>query len=153
LTFCERINFPLEPLADERFNLLEQKINHLQNRHKINKQNLKEELKEVVSEFRFGETESRGLFDSFKSLLQERRRLKPVKSIKRTVQLKRQRQIRFLVSLLKASEVGFDANPNEIVTDTFTKKVVKWSIVINSLIYLIIKCTIPPKTILIICCK
>jgi hypothetical protein len=123
LTFCERINFPLTPKANERFELLEKKIDHLRNLNKIHQKNLKEELKEIVSEFRFGDTESRGIFDSFKSLMQERRRLKPVKSIKRTVQLKRQKQIRFLVSLLKASEVGFDVNNPERVTDLITKKV------------------------------
>lgn len=134
LAFCEKIHLPLPTNASVRVDLLNQRMQHLRNQNRLYKKNMKEELKEIVNEFRFGESESRSLLDSFKSLLQERRRLKPVKSIKKTVQLKRQRQIKFLVSLLKASEAGFDAWKGEANSDQSSKKVVPriWNINLQS---------------------
>lgn len=125
LTFCEKIQLPLSRSAGARVDILNQRIQHLQTQHKLNKKNMKDELKEIVNEFRFGESESRSLLDSFKALLRERRRLKPVKSIKKTVQLKRQRQIKFLVSLLKASEAGFEPWRRESRSELTSKKVSK----------------------------
>jgi hypothetical protein len=123
LTFCERIVFPVPHEVNQRTLAFQSKIAFLKKQERLYKKNLKEELKEIVNEFRFGETESRSIFDAFKSLLQEKRRLKPVKSIKKTVLLKRQRKIRFLVSLLKAFDIDFSGTSEETEPDLMKEKV------------------------------
>lgn len=133
LGYCEKITFPVPPEVDKRIRLLKNRIKFLQKQDKLFKKNLKEELKEIVNEFRFGETESRGLFDAFKSLLQEKRRLKPVKSIKKTVSLKRQRKVRFLVSFLKAFDIDSGEPFTELEAEHNDKKVLKSSSLIHSL--------------------
>ena len=120
LGYCEKITFPVPPEVDKRIRLLKNRIKFLQKQDKLFKKNLKEELKEIVNEFRFGETESRGLFDAFKS-------------IKKTVSLKRQRKVRFLVSFLKAFDIDSGEPFTELEAEHNDKKVLKSSSLIHSL--------------------
>ena len=109
----QSINFPMPRSASTRkslgLSLLEDfRLEIIQNR-----KNAEEELKTVVSEFRFEDVDSWGIFNFLTGLFQENRRLKPVKSKAPTALLKKQKKLCFLISILKAHDLGLKEGLND----------------------------------------
>ena len=106
LELSDQVIFPSSSSHTSRKEKLKTRLDNIRSDSNNFHQSNKEELKTFVNEFRFGEVESKSLFDSFKDLLRENRRLKPVKQKTTSVSLKKQKKLKFLVSLLKAHEIG-----------------------------------------------
>lgn len=122
----EEIEFPNDPETSAN---VKQLCNDIQETILIsskNKRCIKEELKEHVNEYRFGESESSSFLSSLKFLFSENRKLKPKKTKIKKVDIKKQSNVNVYFSLLKPidlnKQIHEEPPQNNLIRDTMNYK-------------------------------